>query len=255
MDELIDVINKLAMELLQEAQDLDAQLGEPNPNHEALNERLHRICGALTKVVESLERESSPLRRLVRMLDGTLVAQALDRLEDYIADHRAALVRLRVPDQLIERVLVTLRGHAGGGENALDRPQTLRLDDAITPLKSLRDLVCGIANAADVAEILATPAVLKQIVGATLGAATIVVDVTGAAAASTIDPIGWVLVKAVKSVWAGATMVRSAVLEIKGKLKSLRETAEKQRVAQEQARMRAEARNHPFTFKKDDPGP
>lgn len=254
MDELIDAINKLATELLQAAQDLDAQLGEANPNHEVLKDLLHRICDVLTKIVESLEQEPSPLRRLVRMLDGTLAAQTFDRLAGYIADHRAALVRLRVPDQLIERVVASLHDQAEDGENALDRPQTLRLDDAIAPLKSLRDLVCGIANAADIAKILATPALLKQIVGATLGAATIVVDVTSAVAASSMDPIGWVLVKAVKSVWAGVIMVRSAIREIKGMLKSLRDGAEQQQVEERQARIRAQARKHPITFKKDDPG-
>lgn len=252
MEEIIEAINKLAAELLQDAQHLDTQLDEPAPDQAALKEQLHHICDALTKIVESLERDPSPLRKLVRMLDGSEVRHSLARLAQYIADHRSVLVKLRIPDTFIERVVVALTSQAEAGDNALDRPQTLRFEDAIDPLKSLRDLVCGIANAADVAEILATPAVLRQVVTATIGAAMVVVDVTGAVSAAPIDPVGWVLVKAVKSVWAGSSLVRGAFTEITGMLRSLRNAAESKRVEEEQARLRARSRNPKLKLKGSD---
>lgn len=223
MEELIDRINELAIELLKAAVDLDKLLGDGNKNLEEFKERLEQICNLLTKIIEYLEQEPSPLRRLVRDVDGTLVAQVIERLENYIEDHRATLIRLRVPNQLIDHIVTALRSDAENGENAIDVPQTLRLEDAITPLKSLRDLVCEIAKATYLVQIIATPNILKMVVNATLGAATIVVDITGAVTASPYDPVGWVLLKAVKSVWAGATMVQHAVKEINGMLEIIRE--------------------------------
>lgn len=142
----------------------------------------------------------------------------------------------------MSRVVSALRGEASAGDNALDKPQTLRIEDAIEPLQSLRDVVCEIANAAEVADILSTPAILQQLITGTIGAATIIIDITGAVAASPLDPIGWVLLKAVKSVWAGARTVQRSVSKVSGMLESLRRALQARR-AEETRRRLPRARN------------
>lgn len=250
MDEIIDAVNRLATDLLQQAEALDQQLNHQHPDLDALRERLERLCGTLSQLVEYLERDPSPARRFIRALDGLGVAHSLDRLAQYLADHRSVLIRLRVPETLIEKIVGLLRDEATAGDNALDRLQTLDFAQVMEPLKALRDLVCGLARAADLVELLATPAMLRPLVTGTIGAATIVLDVTAAVGASPIDPVGWVLVKAVKSVWAGASMVKKSVNEVNGILERLRDAAARHRQAEEALRMRAQSAR--FQLKKKD---
>lgn len=68
MDELIDAINSLAQDLLIGAQELEADVGDPNPHIEALKTKLNKTCDTLSSAITHLQRETSPLRRLVRML-------------------------------------------------------------------------------------------------------------------------------------------------------------------------------------------
>lgn len=222
MDDLVDVINELAKELLENAQELDGEIGLPSPNTTKVADCLTKLCDGLAKVTDQLEDKASPLQRFVRMFRDTTVGAASKNRNDleamvrkYLAEHRSVLVKLQVPDRIIDRVLDQLKAEAEtSGDNALVNPQSLERDNVIEPLKNLRDIVCQIARAAQTIDILANKGLITQVVKGTIGAATIVIDVTGGITAIHVDPTGWVLLKAAKSVLAGGSAVYGAVEEL-----------------------------------------
>jgi hypothetical protein len=249
MDDLIDVINELAKELLENAQELDDEIGLPNANAAKVAAGLQKLCDGLTKVIDQLEDKASPLQKFVRMFRDTGVGAVPKDQDDraakirkYLAEHRAVLVKLQVPDRIIDRVLAELKPEAEmSGPNAIDSHQTLERDDIIKPLKELRDIVCQIAAAAQTIDILANKGLVTQVVKGTIGAATIVVDVTGGITAIHVDPTGWVLLKAAKSVMAGGKMVYGAVRELKGMWERLRGQAARGLADEKQRELRRRA--------------
>lgn len=256
MDEIIDALNSLAVELLDGAHALDAQIDALEggaADAEAIHRALARLCQGLGATVDQLERPASPLRRLVRMLGGIRVAVRLERLGQYLADHRAALVRLQVPDAVIDRVVDALRRQGEAGEHALDQPESLAIDDALAPLGELRALVCELAQLAQAAQLLIEPTMLRQVVRGVIGAATVVVDVTAAASAGPVDPVGWVLLKAVKSVWAGVSAVRGALGELRTGIATLRDTLGARTARARQDALRNAAKGRRRLRPKDDP--
>jgi hypothetical protein len=249
MDDLVDVINELAKELLENAQELDDQIGLPNPSVSKVADGLKKLCDGLTTVIDQLEDKASPLQRFVRMFRDTTVSAASKNRDDleakvrkYLAEHRSVLVKLQVPDRIIDRVLGLLKPEAEmTGDNALENPQTLERDNVIKPLKELRDIVCQIAEAAQTMDILANKGLITQVVKGTIGAATIVIDVTGGIAAIHVDPTGWVLLKAAKSVLAGGTAVYRAVKELKGMWQLLHGQAQHDVAEEKQKELRRRA--------------
>lgn len=237
MDDLLDKLNKSAQQLLEGAKELDAEIGGADQDIEAAKNRLRKLCKVLSRVISQLKKRGSLLHRLDCMIDGTSVNRSLDRLSDYLRDHRATLIRLQVPKALIERVVTILSNEASSGNNALDKPQTLTVEAALEPLQQLRDVVCEIANAAEFASIVSTPGILKQVAAGCIGAAVIVLDITAAIAAAPTDPIGWVLLKAVKSVWGGGSMVRGAVSELRGILNTIRNAQQRATTEEIQRRL------------------
>jgi hypothetical protein len=215
MDDLIHTLNSLAQELLAEANGIQKQIDNLNPDNAALGEKLRKICKLLSKTIDLLEKKNSPLHRLVELIDSTLLSNAMDRLKEYIAEHEAILVKLRVPSEMIKRVLNALESEASdiNNPNALNNPQTLQIEDALEPLRSLRDVICEMAEAAEIVELVSGKEILKEVVKGTIGAATIIVDVTGAMAVPHVT--AWIFFKAVKSVWGGANAIRRSVSKIK----------------------------------------
>jgi hypothetical protein len=239
MDDLIDLINSHAQDLLEQALEFEAASRDPGLDIGALSRSLTKLCSTLTSAIDQLERKRSPLRRLIRMIDGTHVCHTMARLSQYIADHQAVLVRLQVPPPIIERVVTELKDEATTDDNALDKPQTLQLEDAIEPLKQFRKIVCELADKALVARMIANPtAILGTVVTGTIGAATIVLDITVAVSASHLDPIGWTLLKAVKSIWAGVSRVKMAIKELTVMLNALRDEQTKAETEARRERLR-----------------
>jgi len=213
----IDALNKLATELLGWAQNLETQIDGPNLQGKALQDSLQKICEALSKTIEIFEKKDSLLNKLINIIDGTLLSHAVDRLTRYIDEHRSFLEKIGVPKEQIEKVIEGLKKQALekiGGLTSFETPETIEnINVVITPLKELRELVCEIANVTDVAMIVANKEVIREIIKGTIGAATIVVDVTGAFHVP--DPTAWVYFKAVKSVWSGIRKIKSAVSKLK----------------------------------------
>jgi hypothetical protein len=229
--DLIDELHELARELLEGAQELE-DLGD-NPSLEAAKARLEKLCKALARIVSACEKPGSLLRRLVRSLDGLPQSAPLMRVKQYLVEHRGRLIAMQVPEAVIDRVIKLLEAEATGGDNALDQPQTVDVVNALEPLKELRDVVCEIANAADIALIVTGTGVLKQVAAGCIGAATVVLDITAAIAAGPADPTAWVLLKAVKSVWAGGKATVRAVRELRGmveKIRALKKEADRRRL-------------------------
>ena len=250
MDHWIDILNEAAKELLENAHDLEKAINQASQNPKALKKHLERICKTLSKVIDQLEKKNSLLRKLVNKLGGTRVSHGRDKLEKYLEDHRKAFEKLRIPPKLIDDIIASLRGEAERGDNALDQPQTLDVNDVIQPLKVLRDLVCEIAS--DIELALSAPELIEQVVKGVIGAATVVVDVTGAMSAGPHDPTGWVLVKAVKSVWGGVRMVGRATSEIKGMIDRFRKKKGQEHTDEQQRRLRDKAPKNPFKSRKKD---
>lgn len=224
--DLIDELHELARELLEGAQELDEDLGGTSPGLDAAKARLEKLCKVLSTVVDVCDKRGSLLRRLVRSIGEITHGDPLRRVKQYLADHRARLLALQVPAPVIDRVIRILSDEAASSDGALDQPQTLRVENALEPLRELRDVVCEMAHATEVATIVATPAVLKQVATGCIGAATVVLDITAAIAASPADPSAWVLLKAIKSVWGGGKAVYSAVKELRGMLVKIRDARE-----------------------------
>lgn len=223
MDSVIDLLNERATELLEGARALDTDLSDSDsePSIEVAAEQLRRLCETLTFIVSQLEQRDSPLHQLVRTIDGVKLSHSVEKLSKYLADHRATLIRLQVPEHLVSGTIDALSFEASNGENALDQPQSLGTDDALEPLRQLRNLVCEIANSAEVATIVADHRILKQVAAGCIGAATVILDITAAITAAPSDPSAWVLFKAVKSIWGGGNSIYKAVRELRGMLTTI----------------------------------
>lgn len=213
MHDIITILNDAAKELLTEAHRLEAAINNATDKPEELKKQLKRFCKILTIMLNNLEHTNSPLRRLVNWLGGIKLSATSERLGEYLREHGAAFERLGIPKEIIESAMNSLRLEAKGSENALDKPQTVTIDDVIKPISEFRDLVCKIAKGAT---ITLTPVeIARQVVKGAIGTATVVVDITGGIHAAPVDPTCWVVFKAVKSVCAGVRMVKKAVANIK----------------------------------------
>jgi hypothetical protein len=249
LDDFIAALHEIASKLLEHAEAIDSQLGNGAPDQGVIGDSLESICEALGKAVALLEVPGSPLDTLVAAVGNARVSLPMATLAHYIADHRQALEKLGISKRTIEKVVAELEALANVGETALDSPQTLTREHVLDPLRQLRDWICEMAKLADIAQLLTTPAVLKMAAKGVMGAAVVVVDITGAAAAAPTDPFGWVLFKAVKSVWAGARMVRSAVAEGRtawGRLKDAIAARTQERVQAQRQELKKKAAKDEF---------
>ena len=212
IDGLVDDLNSFAVDLLKEAKELKGVIENGGLGFVQLEPSMKRLCFILTQVIEILESRGSLLRHLVRRIAGIKLGGALDHLEAYLREHRATLVKLGVADDIIERVLSALRDEAvrSGSASNLQEPQTLSMEDALSPLKELRDVICKMAHDKNIEAIANAKEVLVHVIDGVIGGAIVVVDITAAFSAGH-EPTGWVLFKSVKSVWAGATKIRKSV--------------------------------------------
>lgn len=234
MADLIDDLNHLAAELINAAEELElvAELAtRPAEMATLLAETLRRQCEVLGSVHKLLAGTGSPLHELVRIVGGTTVSASIDRVGQFLEEHRDALRHLGARPESVERAIHILRDETRG--DAFARPLTFAKDDAegvLQTIAELRDVVCQLASAADVVSEVLTPDALRAAAEGLVGVATVIVDATTAAAAMTgtaIEPIsfGWVIFRSVRSVWSGTSRVRKALgtlREAAGRIVSIR---------------------------------
>lgn len=228
MDDLIGYLHKLASEMLEQANELGADLDVPPPGWlEKAQTALDKLCSTLTNLHEALERPSSPLLELVRRVDGVRLSEGFDRVKQFLDEHQSAIQALGVDSERAKRIVEGLKELVtGDGTENIETPQTVKqrptngteesssrtvyAEEVIESLAEFRDLVCYLSKAAEFAGDVLTPQVLKAVAEGTAGVALIVVDVTGAVTVAPHDLTGWVLVKAVKSTVSGFKMAKKA---------------------------------------------
>jgi hypothetical protein len=153
MDDWITVLHDLASKLLEHAEAIDSQLGEATPDQNAIRDSLEKLCKALSEAVTLLEATDSPLDTLVKKIDKSPVALPMEALAQYIEDHRKALERLGIASKTIDKIVAALQAPARSGNTALNLPQTLECEDALDPLRELRDWICDMAKVANIADL------------------------------------------------------------------------------------------------------
>lgn len=118
MDSVIDLLNERATELLEGARALGTDLSDSDsePSIEVAAEQLRHLCETLTFIVSRLEQRDSPLRQLVRTIDGVKLSHSVEKLSKYLADHRATLIRLQVPEHLVSGTIDALSFEASSGQ-------------------------------------------------------------------------------------------------------------------------------------------
>lgn len=216
MDDIIKELNKLALEILETAEVFDKPLKDTTEALERLETALKKLCAALERICTLLEKAKSPLRWLVNKADQVAYSVPLRTVVQFLREHRKAIEAVCGKGKFTKRVMDALDGEVrAGGSNQLDKPQDIDLDRVLDPLREFRNLICEIAHSAGLKALIAAPEMLKAIVSGTAGVALVVLDITTAAAVAPHDLTGWVIFKAVKSVWSGVTKVRKAI----GKLK------------------------------------
>lgn len=228
MDDLIEYLHKLASEMLEQANELGADLDVPPPGWlERAQTALDKLCSTLTRLHEALERPGSPLLELVRRVDGARLSEGFDRVKQFLDEHQGVIQALGVNPERAKRIIEGLKELVtGDGTENIETPQTIKrrptngteesssrtvyAEEIFESLAEFSELVCSLSKAAEFAGDVLTPQVLKAVAEGTSGVALVVVDVTGAVTVAPHDMTGWVLVKAVKSTVSGFKMVRKA---------------------------------------------
>lgn len=225
MHDIITELNGLARELLEGAKELSGTIDatEKGANVQTrLTESLRSICESLGKVHDLLSDPRGPLERLDRFVAGAEVADPLRRLNEFLKEHRRAFSVLGVSDTQIKSIEKYLEDTCNtGGTHDLTKSETLDVRDVLESVASLKELICTLSRAANIAELLTTPHLLRAAADGAVGTAIIVVDVTGAAAAIPYDFSMWTVVKAVKSVCTGGSMVKDSLGRLREAVKTL----------------------------------
>lgn len=218
VDEILRELNELASDLLKDSEAIDGYLKKGTEGAvkalEQIKALLNRLCKALTKIHKLLtgSPKRSPLEELVRRVGASQHSDTPAKLKRFLREHRTSIQRLGVSPAIVNRLIDALEEEVDGiGPNGLANPQTLESASVLGTIREFRDLVCKIAQSPNLDALIKAPGMLRAVVTGVGGTALIVVDVTGAAMVAPHDWTGWTLVKAVKSVWAGVTMVRKAI--------------------------------------------
>ncbi len=224
IDEFADFIfelNQKARELLERATDMDAELdeklGTSAPDRLGrIQEHMNKLCSAMMSVVEILESPSSPLDRFFKRTRGVLMLpDVADALGEFVKSHEQQLHGMRVSESAIEKFKALLEEQVSG---SMDEP--VRVDQVtkdkdgndigiLADLRKLQGLVCDCSKVVGQLADIGKLNLLKPCVKGVMGAAAVVVDITGLFTVP--DVTGWVLFKAAKSAWAGGELVKNAI--------------------------------------------
>ena len=213
---MLDALSDLIFELHEQARDLfdnvsqlDAALDEEtgrSRTHE-IADMMKKLCAGMSNVVRLIDNPSI-VDRFFRVTGGVAVAPRVEKaLDEFLDAHEKQLRGIGVSGTAIERLRKMLEKESGN-ENEDDSVTVS--SDLLENLQTMQKLVCKSAELAG----LIDRSVLKSCVKGVMGAATVVVDITGLLTVP--DVTGLIIWKAVKSTWFGGKMVKEAI-EVVGK--------------------------------------
>ena len=214
MDEfdLIAKLHEAAKDLLTQADELDRLASPRDASDDAITrikEKLQQLCEGLGRVHTALSFPSA-LPELARRVNGLPIGDALKRVDKFIDEHRTAIQRLGLTDaaRAIEMAVKQLQEVSKEGFAQSEAFGEAEVQKVLRIVGDFRDIVCRLSRTAEFAELLATPECLKAVAQGATGTAIVVIDVTGLMTVAPHDFTGWTLIKAVKSVSSGVSMVK-----------------------------------------------
>jgi hypothetical protein len=207
---IIFELNEKARDLLEGGEKLEAELSAAVPDAERrrrIQELMNGLCKGMTSIIEMLQSPSSPLDRFLRHTRGIAISPTVARaMDEFVTSHEQQLRSIGISEDFIAKVSELLRDESTGKDDA-----TVQLDEngLVSNLRTLQELICKIAGVIDQLAELWDPTLLKACVKGVIGAATVVVDITGLFTVP--DVTGWVLFKSIKSTFLGGRMVVKAI--------------------------------------------
>jgi hypothetical protein len=213
--DLIFELNKKARDILETAEQLDGEIDRA-PSAERLRQLedlMPRLCSGMTGIVEMLNSERSIMDRFLKRTGGVAyTAKASNAMKEFMRVHAQHLHGVGVSESIISKLKKVLEDE-GADPEAVEANG----EDILDSLRQLQSLICQSSGLVE--KIAASTELLSGCVKGVMGAATIIVDVTGV---FTIPDItGLVIFKAVKSTVIGVNMVRKAVGTIETGLRKL----------------------------------
>ena len=207
---LIFELNEKARALLEGGEKLEAELSAAVPDAERrsrIQELMNRLCHGMTSIMVLLDSPSSPIDRFLKHTRGIAISPTVAKaMDEFLTSHEQQLRSIGISGGIIAKVTQLLRDESTGNDDA---PVQLDEKGLISNLRTLQGLICQVAGAVDQLVELWDPKLLKACVKGVIGAATVVVDITGIFTIP--DVTGWVLFKSIKSTLLGGRMVANAI--------------------------------------------
>jgi hypothetical protein len=217
IDEFSHVIfelNEKARALLEGGEKLEAELSDALPDAERrsrIQELMNGLCKGMTGIIDMLDSPSSPVDRFLKHTRAIAISPTVAKaMDEFVTSHEQQLRSIGLSEDIIAKVSKLLRDESTGNDDA---PVHLDETGLVSNLRTLQELICKIAGTIDQLVELWEPKLLKACVKGVIGAATVVVDITGIFTVP--DVTGWVLFKSIKSTLIGGRMVTNAINAIK----------------------------------------
>ncbi len=207
---LISELNEKARALLEGGEKLEAELSPALPDAERrsrIQDLMNGLCKGMTSIIDMLESPASPVDRFLKHTRGIAISPTVAKaMDEFVTAHEQQLRGIGISKDIIDKVSNLLRDESTGNDDA---PVQLDEKGLVSNLRTLQGLICKIAGAIDQLAELWEPTLLKACVKGVIGAATVVVDITGIFTVP--DVTGWVLFKSIKSTLLGGRMVTNAI--------------------------------------------